>query len=138
MTPVEIIVGKRRGRRRTRRGRESALQDALLLAAPRALPTLRLFRRQVHMVRVDGRVMRAGIKGMADLYGVWHGGMHLELELKAAGGRLSPEQEAWRAWCLGWHVPHLVLTAQRGEAVADTVARWLDEIAWLTPPGLIR
>jgi hypothetical protein len=117
---------------------EGQLQDALLLAAPRALPALRLFRRQVHMVRVEGRVMRAGIKGMADLYGVWHGGAHVELELKAAGGRLSPEQEAWRAFCAEWRIPHLVLTAQRGEAVADTVARWLAEIARLTPPGLIR
>ena len=115
---------------------ETELQDAILLAAPRAFPALRLFRRQVHMVRVDGRVIRAGVRGQADLYGVWRGGTHLELELKAAGGRLSLEQEAWRAWCRVWGVPHLVLTALRDETASQTVDRWLAEIARLTPPHL--
>lgn len=80
------------------------------------------------MVRVDGRVMRAGVRGQADLYGIWRGGRHLEIELKAAGGRLSPEQEAWRAWCLVWDVPYLLLEAERGESVGDTVGRWIERI----------
>ena len=37
-------------------------------------------------------------------------------------------QERWRAFCSAWGVPHLVLKARAGEALADTVTRWIDEL----------
>lgn len=107
---------------------ERELQAALLLAAPRRIPTLRLFRRNVATVKIDGRTVRAGIKGQADLYGYFRGGLGIELELKAFG-RLSPEQLQWQAFCKEWGIPHLVLRAREGESVGETVERWCSEIS---------
>lgn len=110
---------------------ESTLQAALLLAAPARLPSLRLFRRNVLAVRIDGRSVRAGIKGQSDLYGMVQGGRHIEVELKGVGKPLSPEQKAWQAWCVEWGVPHVVLRAAKGETVEGTVERWIGELAAL-------
>ena len=113
---------------------EAELQDALLLALPSALPRLRVFRRQVHMVRIEGRMVRAGIRGQADLYGVWRGGLHLEIELKAYGGTLRRDQIAWRDFCRSWETPWLLLVGGRSETKTETVVRWMAEIA-ATAPG---
>lgn len=107
---------------------ESDLQWALLAAAPAAIPQLRLFRRNVGTVRVHNRVMRFGVAGQADLYGIFRGGRHLEVELKAAGGRLSPEQRAWRDFCLSWQIPHVLLVGGADERIEQTVARWIQEL----------
>lgn len=107
---------------------ESDLKSALLLAAPRALPTLRLFVRPVMRVRRDERVYSVGIRGQSDLYGLVRGGGHIELELKDVHTVTSPAQRDWRAFCLAWGVPHLELRARAGESIDQTVARWLDEI----------
>jgi hypothetical protein len=108
---------------------ESTLQVALLLAAPSRLPALRLFRRNVLAARVGERTVRAGIKGQADLYAYVRGGSVIEIELKAAGKLLSPEQKTWQTWCREWGVPHLVLRAEKGETVEGTVERWIGEIS---------
>jgi len=57
----------------------------------------RIFRRNVMgILPVKGGVVRVGTKGMSDLYGWYRGnGMHVELEVKRPGGKLSPEQAAW-------------------------------------------
>ncbi len=109
---------------------ESDLKAALLLAAPRLLPSLRLFRRQVMRVRLEDpdRTFAVGIKGQADLWGVWRGGRHIELELKNATGRLTTHQVAWQAFCRSWGVPHLVLRGRDGESTEETVRRWIIEI----------
>lgn len=107
---------------------ESVLQANLLLEAPKRLPNLRLFRRNVVKVRIEDRTVRAGIKGQCDLYGYVRGGRTIEVELKGVGKYLSPEQKAWQAWCEEWRVPHVVLRAARGETVEETVGRWCDEI----------
>lgn len=108
---------------------ESTLQNELLLSAPRELPALRLFRRNILAVRIEGRAMSAGIKGQSDLYGITQGvSRHIELELKSLTGRSSPEQKAWAAWCATWGVPHLVLRPLKDETTQMTVARWCDEI----------
>jgi hypothetical protein len=109
---------------------ESDLKAALLLAAPRLLPDLRLFRRQVMRVLVPDteRVVAVGIKGQADLYGLWRGGRHIELELKTATGRLTPHQVVWQSFCRSWGVPHLVLRERVNETTDETVERWIGEI----------
>jgi|SRR5579864_1330737 len=109
---------------------ERDLKSALLLAAPRELPNLRLFTRQVMRVRPldPDRTIPVGIRGQSDLYGITRGGLHIELELKTATGRLSPKQLFWQDFCLEWAIPHLVLKARSGEAVPETVKRWCGEV----------
>lgn len=108
---------------------ESTYQSTLLLEAPKVLPDLRLFRRQIMSGRIEGRRMSAGIKGQADVYGLWKGGLAVELELKSLTGRPTPEQIVWREFCRAWGVPHLTLKPQKMESLHTTVARWLEEIS---------
>ena len=104
------------------------LQPALLLVIPYRLPTLRLFRRNNATVRIEGRVVKFGIKGSPDFYGVVDGGKHVEVELKASRGRLSPEQKVFRSWCVEHRVPYVNPTARADETIEQTVERWCDEI----------
>jgi hypothetical protein len=109
---------------------ESTLKRALLLRAPRDLPDLRLFNRPILRVRLPDpdRTFVTGLKGQSDLYDLYRGGLHIELELKAFGGTLKPNQRIWRDFCRKWGVPHLVLQAYGGEEVPATVSRWCGEI----------
>jgi hypothetical protein len=108
---------------------ETILQNELLLAAPHQLPYLRLFRRNVLAVKIEGRSMKAGIKGQADIYGITRNvSRHIELELKSLTGRSTPEQKVWAAWCIEWGVPHLVLRPLKDESAKQTVTRWCHEI----------
>lgn len=108
---------------------ETILQNELLLAAPRELPNLRLFRRNVLAVRIEGRAMKAGIKGQSDLYGITQGvARHIEIELKSLTGRSSPEQKEWARWCATWGVSHLVLRPLKDETTSQTITRWCHEI----------
>ncbi len=108
---------------------ESTLQAILLLEAPKHLPDLRLFRRNVLVMKVEGRTVRAGIKGQCDLYGYFKGGQSIEIELKSATKPSTPEQKTWAAWCAEWGVLHLLLRARADETAQATVARWCAEIA---------
>lgn len=75
--------------------------------------------------------MHFGIKGQADIYAMLRGGRHVEIELKAAGKQLSPEQKQWQVWCLEWEVPHVVLRALKSESEEETVERWITELSSL-------
>jgi len=97
----------------------------LLLEAPRALAGLRLFRRSVGAVKIDPRFIRFAVPGQCDLYGFWRGGRSIELEVKAAGGALSPNQRAWRDFCLEWGIPWIELRPYPPEDVRQTLDRWL-------------
>jgi hypothetical protein len=107
---------------------ELRAQALLLLEAPRLLPNLRLFRRNVGASKAiyNGveRFVRFGIKGQCDIWGTFKGGQHIELELKARNGRLSEEQEAWRDFCRSWDVPWLLLQEKRSETPEQCVVRW--------------
>lgn len=111
---------------------EHDLLALFIREAPKALPDLRVFRRNIirQTVKRDGREvhLRNGIPGQADAYALLRGGRHVEIETKAATGRMRVAQERWRAFCSAWGVPHLVLKARAGEALADTVTRWIDEL----------
>jgi len=113
--------------------RENELQAKLLAEAPKHLPDLRLFRRMVGVGNVGGREVRFGIRGQADLYGYWKGGIGVEIELKSASGRLSDDQRRWASWCEGWGVRCLVLQARADESAAETVSRWLAELGSTRP-----
>lgn len=108
---------------------EAQLQTAFLLAAPAALPTLRLFRRNIGVARLHGgHVVRFGVPGQSDLWGVTRGGVHLEVECKAYGGRLSPDQLRWSEWCATWGIRWVLLKAWKGETSEQTVERWVYEV----------
>jgi hypothetical protein len=109
------------------------LQPAFLLLAPKRIPDLRLFRRNVIKVHIGDRFVRAGIRGQADLHGYWRGGTGIEVELKAARGRSTPEQIAWATFCREWGVQHLVLKALAKETTEETAERWCREVEALRP-----
>lgn len=92
---------------------------------------MRFFRRNVGAAKMHGVTVRFAIKGQCDLYGITRGGRHLEVELKAAGKRLEPDQVTWAAWCTEWGVPHIVLTGGKGETMEETVERWCGELGGL-------
>jgi hypothetical protein len=107
---------------------ESDLQTNLLLVAPTRFPDLRLFRRNIGKARLHGYVVRFALPGQCDLYGITRGGIHIECELKNVGKKLDPDQVTWKTWCDEWKIPHIVLTAGRGETDQETVERWCLEL----------
>ncbi|MCC7015028.1 MAG: hypothetical protein IT454_20865 [Planctomycetes bacterium] len=62
-------------------------------------PGLRIWRSNVLVARdQSGRVVRAGVKGQADISGILApSGRRIEIECKTAAGRQSPEQRRWQA-----------------------------------------
>jgi len=113
---------------------ENDLKRLFLLEQPKVLPDLRLVNRVVGRFEIrDGatgrhRPVHVGIKGLCDLYGWRRGGHAVEVELKAYGGRMRPEQEKWRVWCLAWGIEHFLLTAGKSEEPMQTVKRWIEEV----------
>lgn len=115
---------------------ETDLQRRFLLRLPAAIPTLRVFRRNTglaHYQNADGtfRKVHFGIKGQCDLWGVFDGGRHVEIELKSKGGRLSPAQAAWRDFCLSRRWPWCCLYALAEESSEATVERWVGIVSRL-------
>jgi len=110
---------------------ETELQKLLLLAAPAALPNIRLFRRNTGVATYGERKVKFGIKGQCDLYGLLRGGQHWEIELKSAVGSLSLDQQRWRDFCEGWKVPYVLLKALHGDSTDRTIARWITELGML-------
>ena len=108
--------------------REIPLMQLFQFEATRALPHIRLFRREIHKATIEGRQVKAGITGQADLWGVARGGLHVELEIKALDGRLSPEQKTWRDWCVKGEIPWLLLKPEKDESPEATVSRWVGEL----------
>lgn len=60
------------------------------------LPCLRLWRANVGVARLGDRVVRFGVTGQADLTGILPDGRRLEIEVKSASGRQTPEQQAFQ------------------------------------------
>ncbi len=83
----------------------------------------------VGAAEVRGATVRFGIKGQSDLHGYRRGGAGVEVELKAAGGRLTDDQKRWREFCLAWGVEHHVLTARADETAEETIERWIGELS---------
>jgi hypothetical protein len=60
-------------------------------------PDMRLWRANSGVARMGNRKVRFGVPGQADLTGILPGGVRLEVEVKSATGRQSPEQAAYQA-----------------------------------------
>jgi hypothetical protein len=113
----------------------------LLYEAGRALPHVRLFRRNVLRLKVidprtgKDRMVVAGIAGQCDLYFYVFGGRCGEVEIKSQKGRLTPEQRAWRDWCLAAQIPWMCLWPWPNEAPERTVRRWVGAIRLMAGPA---
>lgn len=111
---------------------ETEILMKFIATVPSVMPHVRVFRRNIVNADVErnGRHFRAraGIKGQADAYAIVTGGGHVEIETKAAKGRMAEEQKAWRALMLSMRVPHLVLRAHPNEHPDATVERWIKEL----------
>lgn len=109
---------------------ETDLLHHFILRAPQEIPTLwRIERRNIINVETThGARVRNGIKGQADSFALTRGGLHIEIETKAARGVLEEAQRRWRAACVAHGIPHLVLRARKNESPDDTVTRWIDEL----------
>jgi hypothetical protein len=112
---------------------EKVLQRALLRKAPNAVPDLLLFERETVLATIGNTKKVIGVPGQADLWGVWQGGIHIEIELKSVDGKLTPAQRGWKKLCLSNGIPHLVLQAWTGETVTETVDRWIQKIHTARP-----
>lgn len=111
---------------------ETDLLHHLIKRVPFAYPQARVFRRNIikRVVVENGRkfMLRNGIAGQSDAYALIRGGMHIEIETKAATGKVREAQERWQDFCRTFGIPHIVLRASKGEFVDDTVNRWIDEL----------
>lgn len=65
---------------------------------------------------------------MADIYAIDRNARHYEIELKNVKTPFTAAQEAWRAWCVEWNVPWILLRVRAGEVPVETVARWMGEL----------
>ena len=105
---------------------ENELRDAFVAMVPFQLPDVRVFVRTILNVEAKGGWRaRAGIPGQCDLYAVRKGGLHIEIECKAAKHKWYRAQIAWREFCQEWSIPYLVLRALPGEHPHTTVGRWI-------------
>jgi hypothetical protein len=105
---------------------ETDLLHAFMARIPYDLPHVHVERRNILSVKTEnGRYVRNGIRGQCDAFVVVDGGRHIEIETKSATGKLTGPQVKWQRNCVRRRIPHLVLTARRGELPEDTVARWV-------------
>lgn len=108
---------------------ETQLLHLLFQRAPAELPDARLFRRNVGVYWTkDGRPVRIAIEGQADAYALLRGGRIVEIETKAATGRMREAQHRWADFCRAWGVPHVLLTATKHATPDEVVAEWIEEL----------
>ena len=81
--------------------KESILQEALLKAST-TISKLCLFERHCVFTTIGKKKtpIIVGTPGQCDLWGVWYGTAHIEIELKSVDGKLSPKQKEWKDFCL--------------------------------------
>lgn len=118
---------------------EAQLQQRLMLAFG-THASVRLFRQNSAQIAVRDRrgeidrVVHAGpAKGCGDLTGITCDGRRVEVEVKAARGRMRPEQEAWGRFVRAWRGVHVVVRVDPklsdDENVAAAVAAVLGAVA---------
>jgi hypothetical protein len=101
--------------------------------------SVKLFRRNIidrHMQDIHtGAVshVKSGLKGQCDAHGFVRRpadrlAIPIEIEFKAARGRLSEGQVNWRDTCQNWNVPWLLLEVGKEELPTDTLTRWTKEL----------
>lgn len=111
---------------------ESDYTRAILKRSLIAFQSVSLFRRNAGKLSKSYKgkeyYIKVGIAGQADLYAIKDGGAHYEIEIKR-GTKLNPNQERWREWCVNRGIPWALLDVHEGELPAQTVERWVKELA---------
>ena len=73
-----------------------AVLQRLILARLNLLPGVKVWRSNTGARQVaGGRVIRFGVRGQGDISGVGPNGIRIEVEVKTATGRLTPDQLAF-------------------------------------------
>jgi hypothetical protein len=111
-----------------KRATETELRRFYVAACTEKFLDVRLFIRNVAMMEIEDRHIRAGIKGQADVWGHLFRApypMPLEIELKNVNTHDSDEQLAWRAYCEKRKVPYLYMRAKKGDTPAQVIADWV-------------
>jgi hypothetical protein len=116
---------------------ETDYVHALLARATLEFRGVRFFRRNTGLLKLHhynakgertDRVFRASIPGQCDLWAVRKGdARHYEIEVKRFG-ELEDTQKIWRAWCVEYGVPWLLLRVHKLEREPETIARWIGEL----------
>lgn len=97
---------------------------AEIMARCGARADCRLWRQNTGALRdSDDRLVRYGIPGQADISGIYLDGRRIEIEVKAAKGRVSDAQKAWAEMIKNHNGLYLLARS------ADEVHAWLDELA---------
>lgn len=98
---------------------ESTVLKACIRVLKRRRDVVLYERRTVLAGHMNGRYIRTGVKGRADLWACLSGNdggqMHVEIEVKRPGkGRsLSPAQRAFKAYCIKNGITYLVVTSAK-------------------------
>jgi hypothetical protein len=74
----------------------TVLNETLLALGQHCGHYLHIWRQNTGAMRAaNGRLVRFGMPGMADLSGILQGGQRVEIECKTRMGRLTPQQAKW-------------------------------------------
>lgn len=105
---------------------EDKIQASIVAYLRTVLPNCRVFaiaNGGLRTKREAARLKWTGVlAGVPDVEIIAPGGKAYMIEVKAAGGSLSPEQKAFRDWMIANAVPHLV--ARSIEDVRAALAFW--------------
>ena len=108
---------------------ESTFQDALLRALNAPGRPTRVWRQNVGtVVRRDDRGRKQGVfhagppMGAADLSGIAHGGLRLEIECKSATAPWTPAQRRWADFILARGGVYLLVRFDEALSMAENVA----------------
>lgn len=117
---------------------ETELRRMYVAACTTAFKDVRLFIRNIATIEFEDRVIKAGVKGQADVWGWLFTTSRslfpipLEIELKNVKTPQNPHQKAWEDYCLTHHVPYLLLRAHKGATSSEVIERWVRVTsAWL-------
>ena len=93
---------------------EAEIQNQILRALPMDL--CRAWRANTGVAAHGKRVVAYGLKGQADISGILNDGRRLEIEVKSATGRQSPEQRAFQGMIEAHHGIYIL-----ARSVADAI-----------------
>jgi len=105
---------------------EKSIQNEILRAFG-TRPWLRIWRANAGVARFDGRTVRFGVPGQADLTGILPGGRRLEIEVKSDSGRQTKNQKNYENIINGRG--GLYILARSVDDVATALSDYIQEVS---------